>query len=102
MWQEGCTSPGVGSLLPLMSHCSCLRFKSDPPDRRHTGRAQPREGQAGKGVSLVGRDWPGGKVVGDLGESTHTFRPHIWFMSGKQHMGQASRLASRARLGDRW
>lgn len=29
--------PEVGSLLPLPSHSSCLRFKSDPPDRRHTG-----------------------------------------------------------------
>lgn len=51
---------------------------------------------------MVGRDRPGGKVVGDLGESSHTFRPHVWFLSGKWHTGQASRLASRARLGDRW
>ena len=51
---------------------------------------------------MVGRDRPGGKVVGDLGEGSHTFRPCVWFLSGKRHTGQALRLASKARLGDRW
>ena len=73
MWQVGGTSRGRVSASPYEPDSSVPRFKSDLPDLRQAGGAQPREGQAGKGVSAVGRDGPGGRV-----EGKGTRGSHIW------------------------